>query len=106
MTRVTGTAYSTGVRHRAGGVAAYAIALAILMLLAGAALHQDQHTLADLGDTCSICLQIEQFDNTLADAPSGIETIPAGGPAWSAAGDEAAETPGPAYYPRAPPVTV
>lgn len=61
MTR-TATSANTNAGRR---LAACAIAFAWLVLQAGILLHQDQHGLGDVGDTCAACLQVEQFGNAL-----------------------------------------
>lgn len=104
MTRSAATANTADDRPRTG-FAAYAIAFALLALQLTGPLHLDQHDFTEAGETCEICVQLEQFGNALATTPAtasaitGKEPAPATGPVISYTRNLTG------YYGRAPPHT-
>ena len=101
MTRTGATANTIN----GGRIAAFAIALALFTLQAGTLLHQDQHVLAEIGDTCPACLQIEQFGTALAGEMPAVSQTPTEALSAPAVGATHRARPARAYASRAPPET-
>ena len=104
MTRSAATANTTDDRPRTG-FAAYAIAFALLALQLTGPLHLDQHDFTETGETCEICVQLEQFGNALATAPATASAITAEEPAPAIGSVISSTCDLTGYYSRAPPLT-
>lgn len=59
--------------HLRPGLAAAVLILAVSALQIGAALHQEQHSLGDLGKSCAVCLHAQQLDHALP--PAGMPAL-------------------------------
>ena len=66
------TAKNRYLPRRATGATAYAALFGLAVLQLGLALHHDQHAATELTNTCVACVQLEQFDDAVAVAETGI----------------------------------
>ena len=57
------------IEHHRPGVIAYAVLVALALFQLSFAVHQNEHAAGDVADTCSVCVQHDQFD----DAPVALE---------------------------------
>lgn len=98
------TARQIHMPQRAAGATAYIALVALAVAQLGLALHHDQHSATELTNSCTACVQLEQFDDVVTTTATLFAVEPEISVALPPVNSGLASRQLRSYYGRAPPV--